>query len=56
MALAVVLRITLSLALIVCIGVGMIYADIHRLTAGHATMVEQAQAVPPPHEPRIQSS
>jgi YjbE family integral membrane protein len=38
-----------GLALIVYIGVKMIYEDVHRLTSSHAATVELGQAAPPPH-------
>jgi YjbE family integral membrane protein len=38
-----------GLALIVYIGVKMVYEDVHRLTSGHAAVVQQGDVATPPH-------
>jgi predicted tellurium resistance membrane protein TerC len=38
-----------GLALIVYIGVKMVYEDVHRLTSGHAAVVQQGEVAAPPH-------
>ena len=46
----------IGLALIVYIGIKMVYEDVHRLTMGHAAQIVTAPAAEPPHAPLVRFS